>query len=167
MKKKYSLITSSLLVSLFIYLFYRTEKTLINKLLISVISLENFIELKKSVINTFPLNAYIIYSLPEGLWVFSITLASRKFFIQVFNYKISLLYIPLIFSIGLEFFQLFHITNGTFDFWDIGVSVFFWILANYLSTEKSVQQNIFKPLKLDNSFCVFSYLIVYLAHVLK
>ena len=165
MKKKYTLIITSLLFSLFIYLFYRTEKTLVNKLLISIISLESFTELKNLIVNAFPLHEYIVYSLPEGLWVFCITLTSKKFFVKVYNQKISLLFIPLIFYIGLEVFQLFNITNGTFDFWDIGVSILFWTLANYISSEKKSHINIIPAFKIDSLLCVFSYLIVYLAHV--
>jgi len=65
----------------------------------------------------------------------------------------------------LEVFQLFNITNGTFDFWDIGVSILFWTLANYISSEKKNHINIIPAFKIDSLLCVFSYLIVYLAHV--
>jgi hypothetical protein len=158
---------ASLLFSLFIYLFYRTEKTIINELFISVFSLGNFLELQKTITNILPLNKHIIYSLPEGLWVFSITLTSKFLFIKVGNRHLNLLFLPLIFSIGLELFQLLHLTNGRFDFWDIGFSILFWLAANFLMSKKIITQNIFNPFRTRSLICVLSYLIVYLAHVWK
>jgi len=166
-KKKYFLITLSLLISLFIYLFYRTEKTVITELFISIISFDTFIELQKSIINTLPLNERLIYSLPEGLWVFCITLTSKDLFLKVGIHEINLLFIPLIFSIGLELFQLLHLTNGRFDFWDIGFSVLFWAMALYLVRFKSARQNILNPFTSRSLICLLSYLIVFLAHVWK
>jgi hypothetical protein len=166
-KKNYCFIILSLLFSLFIYLFYRTEKTVINEIFISIISFNKFIELRKSITNYFPLNEHIIYSLPEGLWVFCITLTSKFLFLKIGSREINLLYVPLIFSIGLELFQLLHLTNGRFDFWDIGFSILCWAAANYLIKHKSTRQNILSPFTIKSFICLFSYLIVYLAHVWK
>lgn len=165
MKKKYFLIISPLLVSLFIYLFYRTEKTIATELFINVISFDNFKELQTSIRHLLPLHTYIIYSLPEGLWVFCITFTSKFLFIKISDKKINLVYIPLVFVIVLEIFQLIHLTNGRFDIWDIGFSIVFWALANYVFSSKENTQNIFKPFNLNSCICIASYLIVYLAHV--
>ena len=167
MKKHHYFIILSLLVGLFVYLFYRTEKTVINELFISIISFENFVELRKSITNALPLYEHVIYSLPEGLWVFCITLTSKFLFFKIGRHEINLLFFPLIFSIGLELFQLLHLTNGRFDFWDIGFSVLFWFIANYLVTYKSTRQNILNPFTIQSIICILSYLIVYLAHVWK
>ncbi len=167
MKKNYCFIVLSLLFSLFVYLFYRTEKTVINEIFISIISFEKFAELRKEITNILPLNEHIIYSLPEGLWVFCITLTSKHLFLKVGKREINLLFIPLVFSIGLELFQLLHLTNGRFDFWDIGFSILFWAVANYLINYKSIRQNILQPFTIKSFVCLFSYLIVYLAHVWK
>jgi hypothetical protein len=166
-RRNYCLIVLSLLVCLFIYLFYRTEKTVINEIVISIVSFEKFVELRKAITNLLPLNEHIIYSLPEGLWVFCITLTSQPFFLKVGNREISLVFVPLIFSIGLELFQFLCLTNGRFDVWDIGYSAFFWAIANYLITHKSNIQNILYPFTAKSFICVCSYLIVYLAHVWK
>ncbi len=167
MRKNYFLITLLLLICLFFYLFYRTEKTVVNKIFISIISIDKFVELRKAVTNILPLNKHIIYSLPEGLWVFCITFTSKPLFLKVGSSQIKLLFIPLIFSIGLEIFQLLHLTNGRFDIWDIGFSVMFWAIANYLITHKSAKQNILHPFTTKSFICILSYLIVYLAHVWK
>ena len=167
MKKNCVLIILFLLFSLFIYLFYRTEKTVINELFVSIISLDKYVELRNSIANTLPLNEHIIYSLPEGLWVFCITLTSKFLFLKIGHREIGCVFIPLIFSIGLEFFQLLNLTNGRFDFWDIGISISFWFLANYFILYKSVEQNILKPIGIRSIVCFSSYAIVYLAHVWK
>lgn len=166
-KKQYILIVLCLLISLFIYLFFRTEKTVINELFISIISNEKYVELRKDIINVFPLNEYIIYSLPEGLWVFCITLTSTSLFLKLGPIKLNLLFLPLIFTIGLELFQLLHLTNGRFDFWDIGFSILFWAIANYFITNRNQSQNILNPFTKKSSICILSYLIVYFAHVWK
>lgn len=167
MKKNYCFIVLSLLFSLFIYLFYRTEKTVINEVFISIISFDKFVALRKGITNILPLKEHIIYSLPEGLWVFCITLTSKYLFFKVGNREINLLYAPLIFTIGLELVQLLHLTNGRFDFWDIGFSILFWTIANYLIEYKSITQNILKPFTIKSFVCLLSYVIVYLAHVWK
>jgi hypothetical protein len=166
-KKNYILIVLSLLFSLFIYLFYRTEKTVINDLFISIISCDNFIEWRKAVSGVLPLNKIIVFSLPEGLWVFAITLTSKHLYLKLRDTEARLIFLPLILSIGLELFQLLHLTNGRFDFWDIGVSVLFWAVANYFIKSPATEQNIFYPFALNSAVCILSYLIVYLAHVWK
>lgn len=155
----------SLLASLFIYLFYRTEKTVVNQLFISVFSCETFVQLRHNITNLFPLNQYIIYSLPEGLWVFCITLTSKLLFVKAGHLKINLLFVPLIFSIGLELCQILHVTNGRFDWWDIAFSVLFWAIGHYLIEYKSSNQNVLNPFSKKSLICLSSYLIVYLAHV--
>lgn len=165
MRKIYFLTFLSLSICLFIYLFYRTEKTVVNEIFISIISFEKYLELRNIISNILPLNKYIVYSLPEGLWVFSTTLNSKFLFIKIGNLKIDLVFVPIVFSIGLEIFQLLHLTNGRFDLWDIGFSVFFGLVANYLILYKSTQQNILNPFTKRSLICILSYSIVYLAHV--
>ncbi len=167
MKKNYWFIIVSLLLSFAIYLFYRTEKTVINELFITIVSFGKFVEMQQRIPNALPLNSHIIYSLPEGLWVFCITLTSRCLFVKVGRKEMDLLFVPLIFSIGLELFQLFHLTNGRFDWWDIGFSILFWAIAHYLIEYRSTRQNVLHPFTTRSFVCILSYGIVYLAHVWK
>ena len=161
------LIILSLLASLLIYLFYRTEKTVINALLINLFSIQDHATLRSAVTNLLPLNEAIIYSLPEGLWVFCITLTSKPFYIDLYNRRIHCTIIPLIFCIGLEVLQLLHVTNGRFDFMDIWISLSFWITANYFFNHSTEKQNIVSPINVRSMACFLSYGIVYLAHVLE
>jgi hypothetical protein len=167
MKRNAILILISLLTSLFIYLFYRTDRTLVNQLAIHLFSFDAYTKLKASVAAALPLNDVIVYSLPEGLWVFCITLTSRHYYIRLFRRQMDCLYIPILFSVGLELFQLLHITNGRFDLMDISVSFIFWLSGAYLIGGRYQKQNILAQLNLRTTVCLASYCIVYLAHVFK
>ena len=155
----------SLLGSLFIYLFYRTQKTVVNELAIALLSEEGYLALRESVSRALPLNEPSIYSLPEGLWVFCITLTSQSFYLKFRQLQLPCVYLPLIVSLGLEVFQLLGITKGHFDMVDIAVSLLFWFLARFLYPNPR-EQDLLASFSFRNSFCVLSYCIVYLAHVL-
>lgn len=167
MRKRYYIVGASLLASLFIYLFFRTEKTVINDLAIRLISFGNYAALKAYVQRTVILNDWMVYSLPEGLWVFCITLISKPYVVGYKSLEIEGVMVPIIFCIGLEFLQLLQWTNGRFDPADIWTSVIFWFLAAYAFKEKCGKQNILATLNARSIMCFFTYGIIYLSHVLK
>jgi hypothetical protein len=164
-RKSYYAIIAPLCLSLFIYLFYRTEKTVVNEIAIFLISFDNYAALKKAVTGFLPLNNIIIYSLPEGLWVFCITLTSKPYYIQVNDQRMNCVVIPLIFCVGLEILQLLHFTQGRFDITDILISVLFWVFGNYFFIETSNRQNILTSFNGRRMVCLATYGIVYLSHV--
>jgi hypothetical protein len=166
-RRKYIFICVSFLISLFIYLFYRTERTVVNEIVIRMISYETYTSLKTYIVKALPLNDIVIYSLPEGLWVFCITLTSKPYYIRLNNWRIDCVFIPLVFCFGLEISQLFHFTNGRFDFMDIGISTIFWLIGNYVFSDKSDKQNILASLNSKTMVCIATYCIVYLSHVIK
>lgn len=165
MKKHLVYIIPALLISLFIYLFYRTEKTVINDMFIGLFSKETYHSLKIFFNQKIPLNEYIRFSLPEGLWVFCITLTSKDIYFSYKGREIDFAALPLIFSIGLELCQLFKFTNGRFDFFDILVSIFFWFVAYFIIDHKFIKQNFFKSFNNRSIAFIVNYAIVYLAHV--
>ena len=167
MKKEYLLIGIFLLISLFIYVFYRTGTTVVNKLVVCFISEEAYTSLKAAVVSSIPLSNVAIYSVPEGLWMFCITLTSKPFYTSLFGQRIDCLYIPLIFCISLEILQLLHLTNGQFDYIDIVIFVQFWLLGRYALPIRNEQQNIFTSVNTKIFFCLGTYGIVYLAHVVN
>lgn len=136
-------------------------------MMIRMISLNTYTRLKAHIVKALPLSNVIIYSLPEGLWVFCITLTSKHYYISLYKRRIDCLFIPIVFCVALEILQLFHLTNGRFDFMDIGVSLVFWILAVYILTDGSEKQDIFTRPNSRMIVCLASYCIVYLAHVFK
>ena len=164
MIRKYLLMALSLLGSLFIYLFYRTQKTAINEIAISLLSESEYQALRESIRSALPLNDPTIYSLPEGLWVFCITLTSQSFYFKFRQLQLACVYLPPVVALGFELFQLLGITKGRFDVVDIAVSLLFWMLAQFLFP-KNREQDLLASFSFRNSLCVLSYCIVYLAHV--
>ncbi len=158
-------IAIALSVSLFIYLFYRSEKTVVNELFILIFSPDTYVALKKAVVRALPMNATVVFSLPGGLWVFCATVLARDFYVKSGHHKIQIVVIPLIFAIGLEFCQLFQITNGRFDLLDIAFFLMFWFLAYYSFQSTSSQQKILTPFTLHGFICLACFFSVYLAHV--
>jgi hypothetical protein len=163
MKRVYS-IAAALSVSLFVYLFYRSEKTVVNELAIFLLSFDAYSSIKTCVISALPLNDLIIFSLPGGLWMFCVTLLSQDFYVKIRNYKIQVVFIPVLFAIGLEFCQLMRLTNGRFDAWDIIFYILFWLLAVFSLQSGDSQQKL-SPFTLTGFICLACFLSVYLAHV--
>ncbi len=167
MKKLLWLIVPSLLISLFIYLFYRTDKTVVNDIFMAVFSRSAYYHLRSVVNQWLPLPDILVYSLPEGLWVFCITLTSKPYYLKAGAMQLNLLYLPLLFSVGLELMQLLHMTNGRFDWLDIASSVIFWALAMWVLPNTRPLQNALRPFTAQSLLCLWSYVIVYFAHVWK
>lgn len=165
MKKQYFFIALFLLICLLIYLFYRTDKTVVNEVVIRAISWDTYLSLRDSVKRILPLNEFIIYSLPEGLWAFCITLTSLPYYLQVNKSRIDCKYIPLVWCVGLEIAQLFHVTNGRFDPMDISVTVIFWMIALLGFDGDLEKQHLMTPINGRRMLCFLTYGIIYLAHV--
>jgi len=165
LKKYIPLLAASLFLSLFIYVFYRTEKTLINQIFIAIFHHETYNFLKTRVTFLLPLPDYIIYSLPEGLWVFCITLTSSFFYLEVQNRKLNLVFVPVLIAVLMEIFQLLHFTNGRFDLMDIVFSTGFWLLALFCTRTNLGKEPFFQSADTSSICCIISYSIVYLAHV--
>lgn len=157
--------TVSLFFCLFIYVFYRTEKTLVNQLIISVFSKPTYLSLKATVNWLLTLPDCFIYSLPEGLWVFVITVSSSAFHLELGGRKWSLVFVPIGVALLMEFSQLVHLTNGHFDWMDLIFSTVFWLLAVLLTGIRPGKESIFSSFNTQTVFCMISYFIVYLAHV--
>lgn len=138
MKRYHISIVIPLLLSLFIYLFYRIDETNVNLLLSYFFDL-GFTESKHTLKSILPIPEFIIYNLPEGLWVFSISLLGANLFIRIKKIRIHLIFLPITFAIALEIFQGMHITNGTFDILDVLISTIAWLLA-YLYYEWPINQ---------------------------
>lgn len=165
MKKYLPLFTVSLFLSLFIYVFYRTDKTLINQIFIALFHQETYTVLKTRVTSLLPLPQYAIYSLPEGLWVFCITLTSSFFYLRVQERRLSLAVVPILVALVMEIFQMLNFTNGRFDWMDIVFSIGFWLLALFCTRSNIDKEPLFQSVNTTNFCCIISYSIVYLAHV--
>lgn len=163
--RKYAAMLVALLVSAFIYLFYRTNHTLINELFALVFGDVLYGSLKSIIQSNLKLPSQFIYSLPGALWVWVISIASRDVFIFVRGRKISLVFLPIIVAIGFELFQYFNWINGHFDWWDIFYALSFWLLS-FVSFNKQ-KRSFSEAYSTIHYNLVFagSYLLVFFAHV--
>lgn len=167
MKKSIFATSLILIAALFIYVFYRTENTVVNKFIMIFIEYEKYYSWKAKISSQIPLPDLVVYSLPEGLWIFSVTLFSLNYFIALGRLKVSIHFFPITYAILLEIIQWTQLINGTFDFWDILISTFFWFLAIQFRSQSSESRNLFEKIDFTFSVCIFNYLIVYLSHVWK
>jgi len=120
----------TLLAGSIIYLFFRTDTLLIFKWLAIFSIDETLFGIRELTQNIKPhLPNWIIFSLPDGLWVFSyvsLTLLLWNNIITRANFMWVFL-IPTI-AISSELGQLFKIVQGTFDITDI----FFYVVGTIL-----------------------------------
>lgn len=165
MKRIYSISVITLLISLFIYLFYRTQKTVVNELIISLLSLQTYSELRNAIRDSLILHEAIVFSLPGGLWVLCTTVLSRGLYLMVLRCKVRIVFIPLLFAVGLELAQLAHIVNGRFDLWDLAFYIMFWCLGYFSQPRRHDEQDILSPFSLNSFMFLACFLAVYLAHV--
>lgn len=155
------------MICLFVYVFYRTEKTLINQIILACISHKTFSSIKLAVCTAIPLKEYFVFSLPEGLWIFCTTITSSFFYIECKGRKYSLNFFPVSIAVIMELLQLFRFINGRFDPMDLVFSVGFSSLALWLTREVAVErQALFNTFDRKTVCCTASYAIVYFAHVI-
>ena len=164
MKRTYSLIAITLFASLCIYLFYRTEKTVVNELVLFFFSRDTFAQIRNIVAKALPLSNPIIFSLPGGLWVFCSTVLAKDIYLVIRDRHIPTVTVPLLFAVGLEICQLVHITKGTFDLWDIAFYAMFWLVA-YVGFQFQPKHSILSTFARNGFIWLASFLSVFFAHV--
>ncbi|RYY59127.1 MAG: hypothetical protein EOO05_14260 [Chitinophagaceae bacterium] len=167
MKKYVPLISLSLIICLVIYVFYRSDKTVINQMVIALVSRDSYHHWKTIICDLLPLQDYFIYSLPEGLWVFCITITSSFFRINFLWYRVEAAVFPLTLAFGMELCQLLHICNGRFDWVDLLFSFVFWWVAFHFTEAGPEKRSLRLRASFNSLSCLFSYSIVYLAHVIN
>ncbi len=152
MKKYFIYITFPLCISLIIYIFFRSEHIVVNQIIHDfVYSQTHHASLK--------LSNFLIYNFPQGLWVFSTTLISRNLYVKRFN----LAFLPLIFSFYIETVQYFHLTNGTFDLWDLVTASISFLIAYFFIDCPYKKEQLLNHFSFRTVLFSFSYLIVFLS----
>ena len=151
------IVFSLLAICLYIYLAYRPTNTAVQIIFRSILPAEALTYMQsKSVLLPF----WAINSLPQGLWVFCMTCFSSDLQFK----RLSLWWSPLLFAIGLEGFQYFGITDGTFDWVDVLFSIAFSLFAICLLYQNSKSTNLsFSP----SAIMLFiGYLLVFFSDVI-
>lgn len=149
----------------FIYVFYRTEDTLINLILLQLLPNSELLLFKETIRSTVAFPAWVIYSLPGGLWVFAASILARKLRLRIFSKNICIEWAPMFFALWLEFWQYVGIVKGHFDVLDILIVLIFGLTA--MSVKKPMQlstQTLF-PFHKRSTIFVFVFVCVFLGHV--
>lgn len=166
MRKRILGVAILLVISLAIYLFYRTEATAVNTLVAALLGQEVFANLRHTVQQAFPLPSFAIYTLPEMLWTAAFTLLSGNLFVWIFRKRVACFWIPLLVSAGLELLQIIPSFPGRFDPADLLGATLAWAVSVALISGKSApSQNLFGRLNRERLAFTGCYAIMYLAHV--
>ena len=136
-----------------------------NEIFQFVFSGDVYFNLKANISENIALPKFLVFSLPEGLWVLAVTLASKNIYFGVQKQLLHLAIIPVIIAITLELFQLTSITNGTFDWLDIISAICFWALGYFMLPSPSNKQRLFLKMNTNSVICLASYMLLYLSHV--
>lgn len=109
-----------------IYVGFRSKSLLIYSWVDNV-SLNNLIIDFRNLLKSYQLQNWIKYSLPDGLWTYSLT--SSLCLLLKKRYQLYWFVLPFILSIGFELFQMFKIIRGTFDIIDLVVCFIAYLLS--------------------------------------
>jgi len=165
LKKYYLVISTGLLAALFLYAFYRTGNTVVNRVFATVFGPGSFDTLREAITTAVPLPKFVIYSLPEALWVFSATLLSKNLFFGIGRHPVNCVDLPLTFAYVWELFQLIGVTNGHFDAWDMLSCTAASLLARECFRAPYAPVHILRHFSWQGFFFFSGFGIVYLSHV--
>ena len=164
MKRYCTIISLALFASLFIYLVYRTEHTVVN-IMLNTISNGKAIKTILYLRAHFPLPDLMIYSLPEALCVFAATLVSKHLYLKYRQRNIHLAWAPLCYAVVLELLQLLHWMPGSFDWLDILLSSALTLVAiSFIKCPLPIQY-LLRRFNYRTFFFIYIYAIVFLSHV--
>ncbi|MCP4136399.1 MAG: hypothetical protein GY754_35845 [bacterium] len=125
-----------LFIAVFIYLSFRTESLLVFSWLDFLGLKELTLDVRNSLFftrNYFP--AFVLYSLPDGLWVYSAVFA---FVLCWRGYSVNLyvkyfwMILPFILGVLTEVLQLLHVIAGVFCVYDMTAIVLCYSLAMFV-----------------------------------
>lgn len=122
-----------------IYILFRS-KTLLMFRWFESLGLMNFIDTMRNITKDFALSDFIIYSLPDGLWVSSYLLMVDVVVERDLRYTI-LLWSSLLPGVAIlfEILQFFYVIPGVFDIFDLLCYIIpFIVYLIYLKYEKTV-----------------------------
>jgi hypothetical protein len=74
---------------------------------------------------------FILYSLPDGLWLYAFTALMGFIWLNEPNRYLRLFWnlLPVFLAVGSEFGQRFRLIPGTFDWWDVVSYIAAWVPA--------------------------------------
>ena len=118
-------VVAPMLIGVFIYVLFR-DKNLLIFTWFQVLGLDdyiNYLRINIPLNNHFP--KWLIYSLPDGIWIYSLTsLMLINWYSSLNKVKYFWIMIGPLIGLSLEFGQLIHIIPGTYDTNDFIICLF-------------------------------------------
>ena len=141
---KYLLIIISLLSGLFLYLGFRSPGTPIYQWSLKL-GFENELQVLRNFTQDIYLPGWIIYSVPDGLWMFAFVLSV----FSVWNFELNStsgkwIYAAILMGLGFEFMQAFVNGIGVFDWNDLFIMLISTAIALLMFSNNTVPK---KPMK--------------------
>ena len=155
--------TMALVVSLGIFVLYRSEDCAVN-LIVNATYRPTFLATARKVcLSHWPTSEFFVYQLPGGLWVLAATIVSWNVRVKTGNLRLDTGYLPLIVAISFEVFQLLGITDGTYDPGDVLAACLGFCVAGHLRRETGESVILTSATGGRWIICLGSYLILFLA----
>lgn len=153
----------ALLPALFLYMFYRSERTVINIIAVSISPSDWFESARVWVQTTLPISEIVVGFLPGSLWVYAATAALRHVSVS----SLPLWPTPLMVAAFFEAQQALGLTYGVFDSLDIvGGFIGCAIALRWPSRSPAVAQIDWRKLSLfAKCGCMSLFLMLGLAYV--
>lgn len=143
-----------------IYFLFR-DKTILFNQFFSTFGFDGLQE-KQRIQEIIPVPNWIIYSLPGGIWVYVASIFAHKFEKKLFYFPVHVYILPAIYALGLEFCQLCHLTDGTFDWLDL----LFVLIGVYLAKHsKHLELNLSGHPKIQHFALISAFLVLFLSNV--
>lgn len=155
----YTLLFLSGLICLLIYLFYRSGEIMLNHYLLSVFP--NLILVKESVKQWLPLNDFLVYNLPAGLWVFSLTILLKDVSLHWLSCRFSLHTVPLGLGLSIELLQFLQLTDGTCDLLDVYTMLICFLVAQLFRANRPIEV---EPRNLQSMLASMGIVILFLGN---
>lgn len=127
------------LTCLLIYLFYRSEDMMLNQYLL--FTFPKLVSIKEAITQWLPLNDFLVYNFPAGLWVFTLTILLKNVQINWYSYRFSLNAVPLGLGLLIELLQFLKLTDGTFDLLDVYTMLAFFMTTQLFYTNTQLEMD--------------------------
>jgi hypothetical protein len=126
----------------FIYLLFRSERLIMFDW-IRFLGFKESLDLLRNDFNSLKsfIPNWVLFSLPDGLWVYSFSSAIIIIWNDNRKVLILLLTFPLIFGPAVELLQFFKLFKGTFDIIDLTLTIVAFIISVNINLKSNQYEN--------------------------
>jgi hypothetical protein len=123
-----------------IYVLFRSDSLLMFKWF-EFLGLSNIVYIVRESVTNINLFDWVIYSLPDGLWVYSFATCLIILWNENKSYLFLFLIIPFLLGPGVEILQFFNLFKGTFDLMDLIITIIAFSLSLFKNIKFTQYEN--------------------------